>query len=143
SARGTRNESEIQTRVEGLSSVVLEVVNADNPVEVGAEATYQIRLANTGTKVESNVELVCTLPAGVEFRDAKCAAGSRFRLDKSDVVFEPLSRLAPRGEVIYRVTVKGRVPGDVRFRAFVRAEGMTDTLIREETTKFYDDNVGR
>jgi len=143
SARGTRNESEIQTRVEGLSSAVLEVFNADNPVEVGADATYQIRLANTGTKVETNVELVCTLPAGVEYRDAKCSAGSRVRMEKNDVIFEPLPRLAPRGEIIYRVTVKGRVPGDVRFRARVWADGMTDAIVREETTKFYDDSVGR
>lgn len=143
STRGVRNESAVQTRVEGLSNLQLEVSNADNPVEVGADATYEIRLLNSGTKAESNVEVVCTMPDGVEFRDAKSAAGSKARTENRDVIFEPLGRLAPRAEVIYRVTVQGRLPGDVRFRVRVRAEGMTDALIREETTKFYDDNAVR
>ncbi len=143
SSRGIRNESSVQTRVEGLSNLILEVSNADNPVEVGADATYEIRLANGGTKAETNVELVCTLPDGVEYRDAKNAAGIRVRSENREVIFEPLARLAPRGEVIYRVTVRGRLPGDVRFRARVRADGMPDAIIREEMTKFYDDNPSR
>lgn len=143
SARGVRNESAVQTRVEGLSNIVLEVANADNPIEVGADATYEIRIANAGTKVETNVELTCTLPDSVDFRDAKSAAGNQHRMEGRDVVFEAIPRLSPRAEVIYRVTVKGRLPGDVRFRARVRAEGMTDALIREEMTKFYDDTAVR
>ena len=39
--------------------------------------------------------------------------------------------------------VKGRLPGDVRFRARVRAEGQNEVILREETTKFYDDNAVR
>lgn len=143
SARGIRNESSVQTRVEGLSNLILEVSNADNPVEVGADATYEIRVANGGTKAETNVEIICSLPDGVEFRDAKSAAGNRARSENREVIFDPLPRLAPRGEVIYRVTVKGRLPGDVRFRVRMRAEGMTDAIVREETTKFYDDNAVR
>ncbi|MEI7683401.1 MAG: hypothetical protein WCL32_00130 [Planctomycetota bacterium] len=143
SARGIRNESSVQTRVEGLSNLILEVSNADNPVEVGADATYEIRVANAGTKAETNVEVICTMPDSVEFRDAKNAVGSRGRNENREVIFDPLPRLAPRGEVIYRVTVKGRLPGDVRFRVRLRAEGMTDAIIREETTKFYDDTAVR
>ncbi len=143
SSRGIRNESSVQTRVEGLSNLILEVSNADNPVEVGSDATYEIRIANGGTKAETNVELVCTLPEGVDYRDAKNAAGSRVRTENRDVIFEALPRLAPRGEVIYRVTVRGRLPGDVRFRARLRADGITDAIVREEQTKFYDDNTVR
>ena len=143
SARGIRSESMVTTRVEGLSNLILDVANADNPVEVGADATYEIRIANGGTKAETNLELTCTLPENVEFKDAHSAANSKHRVDGREVIFETIPRLAPRSEVIFRVTVRGRVPGDVRFRARLRAEGQTDVLMREETTKFYDDNAVR
>lgn len=143
SARGTRSESVVQTRVEGLSNLILEAANADNPVEVGADATYEIRVANSGTRVESNVELVCTLPEGVEFRDARLSTPGKFRVQGRDVIFEPIARLAPRAETIYRVVVRSRVAGDLRFQARLRAEGVTQPLVREETTKFYDDNAVR
>jgi uncharacterized repeat protein (TIGR01451 family) len=143
SARGIRSESTVQTRVEGLSNLILDVANADNPVEVGADATYEIRVANGGTKAETNLELSCTLPENVEFKGAHSDANSKFRVDGREVIFEPVPRLNPRSELIYRVTVRGRVPADVRFRARLRADGQTDLLMREETTKFYDDNAVR
>ena len=141
SSRGTRGDSNMMTRVEGLSNLVLEVSNADNPVEVGADATYEIRVANNGTRAETNVALSCTLPDAVDFRDAKSASASKFRVEGRELVFESIPRLAPRAEIIFRVVVKGRLPGDVRFRARIQADGVTDSLIREETTKFYDDNT--
>ena len=141
SARGVRCESSAQTRVEGLSNLVLEVANADNPVEIGSDATYEIRVANAGTKAETNIELTCTLPAGVDLKDARSAAGGKHRVEGREITFEAIPRLAPRGEVIYRVTVRSGGPGDVRFRARLRADGQADVLMREEATKFYDDNA--
>ncbi|HEX3315619.1 MAG TPA: hypothetical protein VHR72_12040, partial [Gemmataceae bacterium] len=143
SARGIRSESTVQTRVEGLSNLILDVANADNPVEVGSDATYEIRVANGGTKAETNLELSCTLPENVEFKNARSDGGSKHRVNGREVVFEAIPRLNPRSELIYRVTVRGRVPADVRFRARLRADGQTDVLMREETTKFYDDNAVR
>src|SRR5581483_10261952 len=88
SARGLKTEAEVRTRVEGLSDLALELNDADDPLEMGAETAYEIRLTNTGSKTETNVELVCTLPEQMEFKGAKCATGARFRLEGRDVIFE-------------------------------------------------------
>ena len=55
------------------------------------------------------------------------------------MIFEPLAKLAPRADAIYRVTVRGTTPGDVRFRARLRADGITEPVLREESTKIYGD----
>jgi uncharacterized repeat protein (TIGR01451 family) len=124
-----------------VSSLILEMVDAEDPVEVGAHTTYEIRVSNAGSKTETNLSLVCTLPEQLEFRDAKCGAGQRCRLEGRDVIFEPVAKLAPRADVIYRVQVRGRQPGNVRFRAQVRADGITEPVVREELTRIYNDDV--
>jgi uncharacterized repeat protein (TIGR01451 family) len=140
-ARGLRAESEITTRVEGLSALLMELVDTDDPVEVGAETAYEIRVTNTGSKNETNLELVCSLPEKMEFRSARCAAGCKYRVEGREVIFEPLPSLAPRADVVYRVVVRGIAPGDLRFRARIRADGLTEPVLREESTKVYGDEV--
>jgi uncharacterized repeat protein (TIGR01451 family) len=139
SNRGVRSEASAVTRIEASSSLVIELADLEDPVEVGGETTYEIRIANAGTKLETNVELSCTLPDQVEFRSAKSVTGLSHRVTGREVVFDPLPRLAPKADVIYRVTVRGLQAGDVRFRARIRADGMPEPVLREESTRFYND----
>jgi uncharacterized repeat protein (TIGR01451 family) len=141
SARGLKTDADVQTVVEGLSALLLEVADTDDPVEVGAETTYEIRVANTGTKTETNIEVICTLPEQVEFRSAKSPGNLRSCVEGREVNFEPLAKLAPRADVVYRVTVRGKSAGDVRFRVRVRADGLSEPMLREEATRFYNDNL--
>jgi uncharacterized repeat protein (TIGR01451 family) len=141
-ARGVKTEAEVKTRVEGQSALQMELADADDPVEVGADTSYEIRVTNTGSKTETNLVLTCSLPAQMEFRGAKCAAGCRFHAEGREVIFEPLPRLAPKADVIYRVFVRGTAAGDLRFRARIRSDGLTEPVLREESTKVYSDDVG-
>jgi uncharacterized repeat protein (TIGR01451 family) len=140
-ARGLKTESDTISRVEGLSALLMELIDTEDPVEVGADTSYEIRVTNTGSKTETNLELVCTVPDKMEFRGAKCAAGCKFRVEGHDVIFEPLPKLAPRADVLYRVVVKGIAPGDLRFRARIRADGLTEPVLREESTRVYGDDM--
>jgi uncharacterized repeat protein (TIGR01451 family) len=140
-ARGLKAEAEVMTRVEGLAAILMELVDLDDPVEVGADTSYEIRVTNTGTKTETGLQLVCTIPDKMEFRGAKGAGGCRFTLEGKDVVFEPLPKLAPRADAIYRVSVRGIAPGDLRFRARVTSDGLTEPVLKEESTRVYGDDL--
>ena len=142
-ARGLKNDAEIITRVEGLSALLMELVDLDDPVEVGADTAYEIRVTNTGSKTETNLQLICTVPDKMEFRGATGAANCRFRVQGKDIVFEPLPKLAPRADAIYRVNVRGVAPGDLRFRARITADGLTEPVLKEESTKVYGDDAIR
>jgi len=67
-ARGLKTEAEAVTHVEGLSALLMDVVDTDDPVEIGADTTYEIRVINSGSKMETNLELVCTVPDKMELR---------------------------------------------------------------------------
>jgi uncharacterized repeat protein (TIGR01451 family) len=140
-ARGLKSDAEIITRVEGLPALLMELVDLDDPVEVGADTAYEIRVTNTGSKTETNLQLVCTVPDKMEFRGATGAANCRFRAQGKDIIFEPLPKLAPRADAIYRVNVRGVAPGDLRFRARITADGLTEPVLKEESTKVYGDEA--
>src|SRR5439155_9229173 len=134
-ARGLKAESEALTRVEGLSALLMELVDLDDPLEVGASTSYEIRVTNTGTKTETNLQLICEVPEKMEFLGAKGAGGMAFKAQGREITFEPLPKLAPRADAIYRVNVKGTAPGDLRFRARIKADGLTEPVLKEESTK--------
>jgi uncharacterized repeat protein (TIGR01451 family) len=140
-ARGLRSEAEIMTRIEGLPALLMELVDLDDPLEVGAETSYEIRVTNTGTKTETNLQLTCTIPDKMEFRGARGAADCKFRQEGKDVVFDPLPKLAPRADAIYRVKVRGLAAGDLRFQARMKADGLSVPVLKEESTKVYGDEV--
>lgn len=137
-ARGIKAETDIGTRVEGLPALLMELVDLDDPVEVGSDTSYEIRVTNTGTKTETNLQLVCTIPDKMEFRGAK-ASGLSFKQEGKEIVFDPVAKLAPRADVIYRVNVRGNESGDLRFRARIKADGLADPVLKEESTKVYGD----
>jgi uncharacterized repeat protein (TIGR01451 family) len=138
-ARGLRCDVELGTRIDGLAALLMELVDLDDPVEVGADTAYEIRVVNTGSKTETNLQLTCIIPDKMEFRGAKGAGGCKFTLNGKELVFEPLPRLAPRADALYRVNVRGTAPGDLRFRARIMADGLSEPVIKEESTKVYGD----
>jgi uncharacterized repeat protein (TIGR01451 family) len=140
-ARGLKAEGETVTRIEGLPALLMELVDLDDPLEVNGETAYEIRVTNTGTKTETNLQLTCTIPDKMEFKGARSAAGLQYRIEGKDVVFEPLPKLAPRADAVYRVNVKGTAAGDLRFRARIKADGLADPVLKEESTKVYGDEV--
>ena len=140
-ARGLKSEGEVTTRVEGLPALLMELVDLDDPVEVGAETSYEIRVTNTGTKTETNLQLTCSVPDKMEYRGAKGPPGVTFKQEGKEIVFDPLPKLAPRADVIYRVNVCGIAPGDLRFRARIKADDLTEAVLKEESTKVYGDDI--
>ena len=140
-ARGLRAVGELTTRVEGLPALQMELGDVDDPVEVGKETAYEIRVTNTGTKTETNLQISCTLPEQMEFKGASGAANCPFKVEGREVIFEAIPRLAPRADAIYRVRVRCTGPGDMRFQARMKADGLTLPVLREESTRVYGDEA--
>lgn len=136
-AHGIKAESEVFTRVEGLAALVLEVVDTEDPIEVGAETTYQVRITNSGSKTETDIRLACTIPEKMELKSV--AGPTRYQVRGKELVFEPLPPLAPRGEAGFRITVKGTAAGDVRFKAQVTSANLTEPVMEMEPTRIYED----
>ncbi len=136
-ARGLRAESQCLTKVEGLSALMIEMVDTEDPIEVGGDTAYEIRITNTGSKTETDIKLIAMVPEKMEFKTAQGPV--KFREDNKQVVFEPLEKLAPRADAIFRVNVKALEAGTVRFKIQVTSTNIVEPIIKMEPTRIYDD----
>ena len=137
SEHGSMTDNELMTRVEGTPSLVLEIVDLDDPVEVGTETAYEVRVTNEGTAKAQNVGISCELPSGVQF--LKASGASPHATDQNVVVFKPLDQIAPGKTITYRIHVIGQVDANLRFRARMSSASSPEPLTFEELTRFYGD----
>ena len=134
---GAKAEVEQPVQVEGLVAMYFEVADLQDPVEVGGQTLYEIRVVNQGSKEATNVRLAAELPPGLR---AVAAEGPTSQVQASRpniILFEPLSRLAAKADVTYRIRVEGVQPGDFRLRAQVSTDDI-EPITKEESTRVYE-----
>ena len=123
--------------VEGLPAIFFEVADVEDPVELGGETEYEIRVLNQGTKTSENIRVAALLPPDMEAISAD--GPTRHQVDGNRIFFEGLERLAPKADTTYRVRVRGVQPGDQRFRVQVQSDEMESPVTKEESTRVYAD----
>jgi len=136
-SRGLKVDNDFMTKGDGLSAILLEMVDLEDPIEVGAETIYEIRITNTGSKTETDVKLTCIIPDKMQFKGATGPA--RFQQNGSEIVFESIPKLAPRADAIFRVTCKGITPGVAIFKGRITSTLLVDPVTKEEATRIYAD----
>jgi uncharacterized repeat protein (TIGR01451 family) len=136
-ARGLRTESEMVTRVEGVSAMALDLTNAEDLIEVGAETTYEVRVANTGSKTETDIKLVAVLPDKMEFKNV--VSPVPHHVEGKSIIFDPIDKLMPRAEATVKITVKALEAGSIRFKAQVSSANLVEPVLKMEPTRIYSD----
>ena len=134
---GASAETAIETAVDGTASLVVEVLDLDDPIEVGAETAYEVRVRNEGTKSATNVEVVCQVPTGVAALSAR--GPTAHEGEASMLTFAPIAELEPGKAALYRVVVRGQTPGKHRFRVRLTSDSIDEPLVHEELTHYYAD----
>jgi len=134
---GIMAKSKMTTRVEGTAAIVMEVADLDDPVEVGTQTAYEIRIRNDGSKAAQNLKVACELPPGVELIDTK--GPTELASEKGVLHFKPISEIAAGSKMTYLIRVNGRVAGNLRMRAKLTSNASSEPLVVEEMTKFYAD----
>ncbi len=134
---GLAVEGEQPVVVEGIAAILFQVVDVEDPIEVGGETTYEIRVVNQGSKAATNVWLEATMPPGM--RAVAAEGPASYRIDGNRVYFEGLPRLAPKADTTYRVRVQGLQPGDQRLSVKLQTAEMDTPVTKEESTRVYSD----
>lgn len=135
--KGVSAEREQSVLIEGIAAIMFEVVDVNDPVEKGGETTYEIRVVNQGSKAATNVQLVLNLPTGM--RPVAAEGPTHHAMGTNQIVFEGLSRLAPKADTTYRVRVQCLQPGDLRMQAQLMTNEIREPVTKEESTRVYAD----
>jgi uncharacterized repeat protein (TIGR01451 family) len=136
--RGLEAKAETAVIAEGVAAVRFDVVGLENPVAVGKEVTYEIRVMNSGTGPCSNVQLAAALADGTEFVGATTGINQTggVKAAGQQLTFDLIPSLGVKGEMIYRVRVKAVVPGDLRLRVQLSCDQLKTPVVKEESTTF-------
>jgi uncharacterized repeat protein (TIGR01451 family) len=135
--QGLTDKTQREVLVEGLAAIKFEVKALDDPIEVGRETGYEIRVLNQGTKAAANVQVTAELPPGLKFISAEGETQHKF--DQGRVYFEPLQQLAPKADTVYRLRAQGTQPGDQRIVVEVKTDDLQQPIRREESTRVFGD----
>ncbi|MEX2186950.1 MAG: hypothetical protein WD875_09160 [Pirellulales bacterium] len=128
--------AEVATRVEALADLKLEVADPRGPVALGADAVYEVRIRNRGTKSAERVNVVGFFSDGIE---PVSATGAKYTIEPGQITFATIDALDPNEEVICKITARATKPGNHVFRAELVCESTETRLVVEETTRFYGD----
>jgi len=132
-------EAEACTELIGVAALLLEVVDTEDPVEVGSETMYIINIRNQGTAQATNIQIEAIVPAQMEI--LRVTGPSDHKKEGQRIICEPLT-MAAKGEARYVVYVRAKTAGEVRFKVNMTADQLTSGLPvhEEESTTIYSSN---
>ena len=133
--KGLEAKCETAVKSEGVPALRFEVVDVEDPVEVGKEALYEIKVTNQGTGPCTNVVVVAEMGDGTTFGSA--SGPTTGRAAGNVVTFDALANLAVKGEAVFKVKVKGTQAGDSRIRVKLACDQIKSAVSKEENTRFY------
>lgn len=121
--------------VRGIPAILLEVVDISDPIEVGADETYEISVVNQGSAEDTNIRITCTLPEQMEY--VSSSGPTYARVSGKTVTFDPLPNLPPRMKATFKVVARGLKEGDIRFKAVMQSDQTTTIVEETESTHIY------
>lgn len=124
-----------RTLVKGIPAVLLEVVDMNDPVELGKLVTYEVVVTNQGSAPVTNLKVACIME---EYMQYQASTGpTQGAIDNQTLTFAPLATLAPQAKVSWKVTVKALREGDVRFKTILLTDQIDRPVEETESTRFY------
>src|SRR5207253_339586 len=99
----------------GLPAFRLEVIDVDDPIEVGAKTTYKIEVHNQGSLPGNQVQIIALVPPQMRILNAN--GPTKPVIQGQEVTFPPVDSLQPKQSLSYSIEVEALQAGDVRFTA--------------------------
>jgi uncharacterized repeat protein (TIGR01451 family) len=134
-AGGSLAKSRCETQVAGIPAILLETADLDDPIEVGKEVVYEIKVTNQGSAPGTNLKVVCALPDSEAFVSG--IGPTPVEAKDRTVTMGTVAVLAPKAQAAWRVTVKALKPDDARFKVFVSSDQFQQPIQKDEATHLY------
>ena len=125
------------TNVQALTELAFTVRDIHDPIEVGSETIYEIRIVNNGNTIATNVQVAAEMHE--QLTPLKGEGPTKVIVEGQRVFMEPLPRIAPRDEVVYRISARGVGAGDHVIAVQLVSDESPTPVTKEESTKVYAD----
>ncbi|MEM6469787.1 MAG: hypothetical protein AAF802_09570 [Planctomycetota bacterium] len=127
--------SENQVSVDSLAELTFSISDTADPIEIGGQTVYEIRVNNSGSRDDTNVEVLLQLPQGLQLIEE----GDFTPKGQGYVAFPPRALLKANDEMVFRVKAQGIQPGRHLVKAVVRSDQSDVPVTKEESIMVYSD----
>ena len=128
-------KASVTTKVEGIPAVLLEVIDEQDPIEVGGDVIYRITVTNQGSAPGTNIKIVVTLEPQQQYVSSQGATRGTAR--GKTVTFAPLASLAPKAKAVWTLRAKAVDAGDVRLKVSMTTDQIGRPVEETEATNLY------
>ncbi|MFC1761752.1 hypothetical protein ACFL6U_06700 [Planctomycetota bacterium] len=124
------------TNVVGIPAVRMELIDLEDPIEVGGTVTYILTVTNEGSAPDRNIRIVAHIEDKLQYISSTGPTpGSTMG---KTISFGPLRSLEPNEKATWRIQAKAASPGSVRFRVTMNSEQLTRPVESTEATFLYE-----
>jgi len=123
-----------------MSGLAMSVVDLRDPVSVGKEFTYEIRVTNNAQTSDRQVTLLVTVPDQMLVVRLGTSGPSKYDVDGQTIRFEPVAEIRSGETITYRVRVLAQQPGEVQLRAQLTSQNVQQAITVEESTQVFAQN---
>ena len=121
-----------QTKVVGISAILLEKADDPDPVAVGDTTTYTVKVTNQGSAEDHNVQVIVTIAP--ELTPVSSSEGT---ISGQTVTLPMVPSLAPKQAVTYKIIARGVKPGDGHTKFKLSSDVLSSPITAEESTTVY------
>jgi len=130
-----RVEGQASTRIVTIPALLLEAVDEADPIRVGNEVVYDVKVTNQGSGPDQNIRVTAEVPDGEEF--VRADGATQVTANGKTLSFAPVDTLAAKQSVTWKVIVRAVRPGDVRFKVTATSNSLSSPAEKAEPTKLY------
>ncbi len=123
------------TDVVAVAALLLEAADVEDPVAVGKNVVYKIKVTNQGNGSDSNIRVTAILPAEEEF--VKADGITAASVDGQTISFAPVTSLAAKDVAVWEITARALQAGNVEFKVNVTSDSVRRQAGKTESTKLY------
>lgn len=127
--------AQCDSQIFGVPAVLLEVIDLADPVLVGYDVVYAIRVLNQGSIPLTNIKIVARLEENQRYLSGTGA--TEVMADNEFIMPGVVPLLNPKEQVEWRIVVKAEQAGDVRFTVGLHADQFSRPILETEATFQY------
>lgn len=124
-----------RVNLEGIPALVVEVVDNQDPVQIGGNTVYDVNVKNQGTAEDFGVQLSARLPETLRFVEAM--GDTQVSAQGSQVNFAPVESLAPGEVASWQIVASAEQAGKGQFELQVNSKASKRPVVENEPTRTY------
>lgn len=126
----------VKSDVEGIPAILLEVVDTEDPIQVGAAEKYYITVTNQGSAPDNNIVVKVNFEDNLDYVSSSGPTQGQSG-DVKSVAFAPLATLGAGQRATWEVTAKAVKEGDHRTTVVMTSDVISRPVQETEATRIY------